>query len=288
MSAPDASGIDEADGWEALEEIQPVFPEHQAAVDSARKLQAALTAHEVIDTDADWSEVVIELPDASQGRRSRVAFRRLSTPLRPSKTLPALDLSKSPEELLATVTLAQVIRSSDASALLLACVARSVLFNMTALDFLADGDSEERFQTVPGLRLREYFEIVDTLNAFTMLVHGAATGTGFVYAPSDASAHSREPVRQARAPAPAETDERSSEDVLKDTRLGQLILKHGSPALQRALRGLEGFNLSVQAFIEHDDAEAFFCSRRSMSTALYLELSDLVSDFTTETLSRDR
>ncbi len=288
MSGLIEADADDADGWEAIEQSQPVFSEHDYLLEGARRLQSAISDHQAVDTDVGWSEVVVELPDASRGRRSRVAFRRISGPQRSSKTLPALDLSKSPEELLSTVSLAQVIRSADASALLLACVAQSALFNVTALDFLADADSEERFQTVPGLRLREYFEIVDTLNAFTILVHGSATGTGFVYRPSQLSTLVEEPVTHTRATAePVQRPPtRSPAEVLENTLLGQIVLGRGSPALQRALRSSGGFNLSVQAFLEHDDAEAFFCSDRGMSMGIYLELDALVGEFTTRTLNR--
>lgn len=291
MSEMDIFSAEGADDWEARDEIAPSFAFHEDAVRAARNIQDAISAHETTDTGADWSEVVIDLPEVARGRRTSVSFRRLlDGRARPSKSLPALDLSRSPDELLSTVSIAQVIRSSDASASLLGCVARSSLFTMTALDFLADSDSEAEFLTVPALGLREYFEIVDTLNAFTILVHGSATGSGFSYAPTEEITA----VPDAR-PAPAAassgrgqpgTPDRSPTEMLEQTRVAQIVLRRGSPALQKALRGADCFTLSAQAFIEHDDAEALFCSARGMNVVLYLELCDLVNDFTTELFRR--
>ncbi|WP_419252457.1 hypothetical protein ACN2C6_13590 [Caulobacter sp. ErkDOM-YI] len=287
LSETDIFSADGDDDWEAQDEIAPSFVFHEDAVTAARTIQNAISAHETTETADDWSEVVVDLPEVARGRRTSVSFRRLlNGRARPSKSLPALDLSKSPDELLSTVSIAQVIRSSDASATLLACVARSGLFTMTALDFLADGDSEAEFLKVPALGLREYFEIVDTLNAFTILVHGSATGSGFRYAPTAEITAVPDalpaPVAASAGRAQPGTPDRSPTELLEQTRLAQIVLRRGSPALQKALRGVDCFTLSAQAFIEHDDAEALFCSARGMNVVLYLELCDLVNDFTTE------
>jgi len=63
----------EFDGWEVEEDVRA--PEDDTALrDSVSRSQAALTALRIRDTDADWSDLRIELPDVEELEARRTVF----------------------------------------------------------------------------------------------------------------------------------------------------------------------------------------------------------------------
>lgn len=282
MSGTKDFRTDNADAWEVQEETAPSFTSNQEAISTARKVQSAFSTHVATDTSVDWSEVVVELPQVARGRRTTVSFKRLIDG-RPTalNSVQALDLSKSPDDILATVPIRHVIRASDASNSLLNCIDHSSLFMMSALEFIIDSESEAKFMTVPFLGLREYLEIIDLINAFTILVHCSATGSGSEVPSSDRYSQrlNSAQVSVSQTLAQKVNPHKTPADILARTLLAQIVLRRGSQALRQAMRRAECFKMSTQAFIELDNAEAVFCSVKGMNLKLYLELCELVNDF---------
>jgi hypothetical protein len=273
--------------WESwAAEDEAAAPETDRGVLAAvTELQARISASQASDLDQDWSDVVIELParptvgGGSRGGRS-VRFRRLRKGVAPRKrsveadvrdALIALDLSRPPDIVLGEVTLRQVIRSADTSSELRRCVGRSKLFDMSASTFLADDDGEARFIRGAGIEPRDYLELADLMNAFTVLVHQEARRE---------SAEEAAPPGEARA-EPA-TPSRAPEEVLATTSLAQIVLNaSSSPGLRQALARSVRFDMSAAEFLQEEDGEAIFRDAAGLRSNTYGELSDLVNDFTT-------
>jgi hypothetical protein len=187
----------------------------------------------------------------------------------------ALDLSKDPDQTLRSVTLAQVIRSADTSLELRLCVPRSRLFSMTAAAFLADDEGEARFRGAPGMETDDFLELADLMNAFTVLVHQETAR--HVRPPPVAPSGAAEVPAEAAGPPEA----RDPGEVLEGTALALIVLSgNSSPALRRALSRTDRFRMSAAAFLQEDDGEAIFRDAADLDAKTYLELSDLVNDFT--------
>ncbi len=272
-------------------------------VTQAAALQDRISGHVPDSGDDDWADIVIDVPStgprpARRGAqtRSAVRFRSLCGPrrtvptlddrsrLRIEDTIVALDLSRSPDEILGTFTLADIIRATDASIELRKCIRRTPLFDMTAVDFLSDDGGEARFCAVPGVTLEDYFELSDVVNAFTALVHRHAGGTGG----ASATPAGARPLPPASAPAPTSgTPDQSPEETLASTSLAALVLNSkASPQLRAAITRSKVFGISLMDFLVADDIETDFNRDPRLGTRLYLELADLVNAYTT-VLHRD-
>ena len=298
MALP-AEGGHSADAWEV--EADAERPAQNADI-LARAVaqQKRFDTHTAVDVDEDWADVVIELPKserrmASPHRsRSSVRFRRLRMGVASRQSqvalglhdaMVALDLSRSADDILHAVTLAQVIRSADTSPDLRRCVPRSQLFGMTAADFLSDDEGEAKFLRTPGLKVDDYLELSDLLNAFTVLVHQEAGRGDPAGAPVPASDRPIAALPE-DAPGPARRD---PDDVLAKTFLSQIVLASGSSStLRQALARTDLRNMSAAAFLQEEDGESLFRNTASLAPRTYLELSDLVNDFTTRLFEEAR
>lgn len=276
IMADDSDGLDL---WET--EAVPVAPHDDERLRiSAAAAQEQVGRHQARGLDADWSDVVVELPASrrkgrSPGRaRDSVRFRRLrkgASARSLQDAMVALDLSRTPDELLNVVTLAQVIRCADTSIELQSCARRSDLFSMCTAEFLADDDGEARFLEVPGLGIEDYLELADLMNAFTVLVHREAAVQHHPPAVAPGRPEMRRPLHAARDP----------DEILGTTLLAQIILSASPSALlRRTLSRSERFNMSAAAFLQEDDGEALFRDVPGLGVQGYIELADLVNDFT--------
>lgn len=289
---------DDAPGemWEAEDDVGFRIGDDET-VTQAAALQDQISGHVPDSGDEDWADIVIDIPATgprttrrSAQTRTAVRFRSLRGPrrfvpalddrsrLRIEDTVVALDLSQSPDEILGTFTLAEVIRATDASIDLRKCIRRTPLFDMTAVDFLSDDEGETRFCAVPGITLDDYFELSDVVNAFTVLVHQHAGGTETV-----APAVSAEPILAAAAQVHAPAAQvRSPEEALAATSLAALVLNSkASPQLRAAITRSKVFEISLIDFLVADDIETDFSRDPRLGTRLYLELADLVNAYTT-------
>lgn len=290
---------DDAPGeiWEAEDDVGFRIGDAEA-VTQAAALQDRISGHVPDSGDEDWADIVIDIPATgprpsrgSAQTRSAIRFRSLRGPRRTVPTLDehsrqriedtvvALDLSQSPEAILGTFTLADIIRGTDASIELRRCIRRTPLFDMTAVDFLTDDDGEARFCAAPGVTLDDYFELSDVVNAFTVLVHRHAGGTEV--APL-AAAGATPAVAAPILPATAAASGRSPEETLASTSLAALVLNSkASPQLCAAITRSKVFEISLMDFLVADDIETDFSRDPRLGTRLYLELADLVNAYTT-------
>jgi hypothetical protein len=148
---------------------------------------------------------------------------------------------------------------------------------MLATDFLADDNGEEKFRRVPGLEVDDYLELCDLMNAFTVLVHQEA---GRVSSPGPGTAAPDGPLAVSRDP-PQRAVRRDPDEVLAGTPLSQIVIAgSSSPALRRAIARTDRFGMSAAEFLQEEDGEAIFRSAAGLDPKSYLELSDLINEFT--------
>jgi hypothetical protein len=284
----DAAAGDGLDLWEAEPDAQLRAADDETLT-AVKAVQIQIAGHEATTSDEDWSDVIIDIPvsarRSARGPRARrtVVFRRLkggrvpgisraNHSTRPtSLSLPdlenamvALDLSQGPDEILGTMTLAQIVRGTDASRELRSCLPRSDLFNMTAEAFLADSDGETRFCQVPGVDVDDYLELSDLINAFTVLVHREASQDrpGQPWRDID----SPPPLTPPEAANDPETPDPDPDEVLQRTNLAQVIVaSNSSAALRKVALKSKLFKMTAADFLVEDDAEKSFCSDGTLS-----------------------
>lgn len=278
--------IDSFAGWEAEGDFSAAATSERLAAE-VRSVQAVLSTHVPVVAEGDWSDVEIDLPAArAQSRRNKVRFRRFKTGFSAATSkLPdpsiadavtALDLSRSADSLLRTIRLQEIIRSADTGPELRRWASRSSLFDMLVLDFLSDSDAEERFVGEAAELQSPFLELGDVVVAFTILVHMHAQG-----AVGTASGSKVEPEPQNRPFAP------DPEEILRSTTVAQVVLRgNASPSLRKMLSRSELFRMSVQDFLEENDAELLFRDAKGMNLRIFCELGDLVTEFTSKVHSR--
>lgn len=294
---------DASDLWEVQTDLAPQADDG-ATLAGAAAVQMRIAGHQATSGDQDWSDVLIDIPASGRSRTSRssrargsVLFRRLKdsgTPGVPraarmarangvslpelEEAMVALDLSRGPDEILETTTLAQIVRGADASLELRRCLTRSDLFAMSAAEFLADADGEARFCQAQGIDVDDYLELADVINAFTVLVHREANHDQLRQAVRDGARTGpliAAPANEPDVPFP------DPDEVLRTTTLAQLVLNAASSTLLRkALRHNELFSMSATDFLLDDDAERKFCEQGKMDLKTYLELDHLVNAYT--------
>ena len=300
-------GLDGGDGEPSLWEVEAeIFlpADDRAILAEAARIQIQIAQHYAPGSDEDWSDIEIEIPDYGRRRdwaraRHHVRFRRLTDgkeaavakvarpnqraqPRKPEAEdeIVALDLSQGPDEILRSMTLAQIVRGTDASAYLRRCVPRNDLFRMTASEFLEDADGEARFCKVGGINVDDYLELSDLVNAFTVLVHRDANQESA--APAWAASQRSTPVQ---IPPKADDEfvtEGDPEERLRLATLAHVVINgRSSPNLRKALQRTELSAMSVYDFLLEDDSERKFREQANFSTKDYLELDVLVNAYTT-------
>ncbi|WP_162938880.1 hypothetical protein [Brevundimonas naejangsanensis] len=281
--APDEDGLD---GWEAETDFNGVATS-QSLTAAVREVQKVLSAHVPVVEDEDWTDVEIELPiGRRQSRRSKVRFRRFRSGFSAATrnvadpaiadAVTALDLSRSADSLLGTIRLREIIRSADTDAELRRWASRSSLFDVSALDFLADSEAEERFVGDSAELQSAFFELGDVVNAFTILVHRhaqAEADTG-----SDSTVEP-DPLNRRLAPDPGA--------VFRSTTIALVVLNgQASPALRKVLSRSDHFRMSVQDFLEENDAEILFRDVPGMNLQIFCEMGELITEFISGVHSR--
>ena len=284
-SAPDEGSFD---AWEAEGDFNAVATSECLAA-AVRGVQAVLTTHVPVVTESDWADVVIDLPEGrGKSRRSKVRFRRFKPDFAmANRKLPApsiadavtaLDLSRSADSLLRTVGLREIIKSADTGPELRLWSSRSSLFDVPVLDFLADSDAEERFVGDAAELQSSFLELGDIVNAFTILVHEHAQGADDA---ASGGTTGQEPLVQKLVSDPGE--------LLRSTTVAQIVLNsQASPALRKVLSRSELFRMSVQDFLEENDAELMFRDVPGMGLRIFCELGEIVTEFTSKAHSAQR
>lgn len=227
-----------------------------AVARAAAETQASLSRHEGASLDSDWSDVVIEVPTPAPDPRRAGTRRRLSVRFRRSRdsstpvagALPS-DLGGDANEVLASLSLEQIVLGSDASDDLKRIIRRSGEGGRSGLDFLCDDDAERRFLE-DGFSIADYFELADIVNAFTVLAHQLrpVTRTGGV---GPAPRSDPQPSQSLTVSDP--------EAELRSATLARIVLNGAtSPGLRRALARSRFGGMSVDAFLVEEEPERIF------------------------------
>lgn len=249
-----------------------------AVARAAAETQASLSRHEGASLDSDWSDVVIEVPTPAPDPRRAGTRRRLSVRFRRSRdsstrvsgALPS-DLGGDANEVLASLSLEQIVLGSDASDDLKRIIRRSGQGGRSGLDFLCDDDAERRLLE-DGFSIADYFELADIVNAFTVLAHQLrpVTRTGGVGPAPRSDPQPSQRVRLTEADPEAE---------LRSATLARIVLNGAtSPGLRRALARSRFGGMSVDAFLLEEEPERLFDG--VLTGKEILELTDLVNAYT--------
>lgn len=264
------------DGWLA-EDDEVLSQGDDGAARAAALTQVALSHHEAASLDSDWSDVVIAVPTPAPDPRRAAARTRVAVRFRRSRNgdtvsggLPA-DLGGDADQVLASLSLQQIVLGSDASDDLRRIARRHPECRQSGLDFLCDDDAETRL-VEGGFSIADYFELTDIVNAFTVLAHRLRPVTGG----SSGGGGPHEGSKPATPTIAAPTD---PQQHLHAVTLAQIVLNGAtSPGLRRSLARSRFGGMSADAFLLEDEPERLF--EGALTAKELLELTDLVNAYT--------
>lgn len=264
------------DGWLAEDELA-LSDGDSSVAHAAARAQSALARHAAETLDSDWSDIEIEVPTPVADPRRARARTRLTVRFRRGRNgastsdgeLPA-DLGGNADQVLSSLSLEQIVMGSDASPRLKRAIRRSAAARQSALEFLCDDEAERRL-TEGGFAIADYFELVDVVNAFTVLAHRLR--------PVEAGARGVAVKATSRKDEPRTPPALDAETELHRATLARVVLNGAtSPGLRRAMAKSKLGSMTVDAFLLEDEPERLF--GETLTGKEILELTDLVNAYT--------